>query len=63
MREEWSVGYKTRGEIKVAMGKANYACNDFNKALQVSIKNEDEGEGEDEGEDEGHTIAYQSHCD
>ena len=43
MREEWSVGYKTRGEIKVAMGKANYACNDFNKALQVSIKNEDEG--------------------
>lgn len=42
MREEWSVGYRTRGEIKVAMGKANYACEDFNKALQVSIKNEDE---------------------
>ena len=42
MREEWSVGYRIRGEIKVAMGKANYACEDFNKALQVSIKNEDE---------------------
>ena len=43
MREEWSAGYKLRGEIKVAMGKANYACEDFNKALQVSNKNEYEG--------------------
>ena len=43
MREEWSDGYKLRGEIKVAMGKANYACEDFNKALQVSNKNEYEG--------------------
>ena len=44
MREEWSVGYIIRGEIKVAMGKANYACKDFNKALQVSLNNENEGD-------------------
>ena len=43
MREEWSVGYRIRGEIKVAMGMANYACEDFNKALEVSNKNENEG--------------------
>jgi tetratricopeptide (TPR) repeat protein len=44
MREEWSVGYRIRGEIKVAMGKANYACEDFNKALEVSLNNENEGD-------------------
>lgn len=44
MREEWSIGYTIRGEIKVAMGKANYACEDFNKALEVSLNNENEGD-------------------
>jgi hypothetical protein len=31
------------------MGKTNYACDDFKKALQVSLKNENEG-GEDQQE-------------
>jgi len=46
MRQEWSVGYKTRGEIKLNMGEAysKYACDDFNLALEVSLKNENEDE-------------------
>ena len=49
MREEWSSGYIISGKIKLAMGKTNYACDDFKKALQVSLKNENEG-GEDQQE-------------
>jgi len=49
MREEWSLGYIISGKIKLAMGKTNYACDDFKKALQVSLKNENEG-GEDQQE-------------
>jgi hypothetical protein len=46
MRQEWSVGYKIRGEIKLNMGEAysKYACDDFNLALEVSLKNDDEDE-------------------
>jgi tetratricopeptide (TPR) repeat protein len=46
MRQEWSVGYKIRGEIKLNMGEAysKYACDDFNLALEVSLKNEKEPE-------------------
>ncbi len=46
MRQEWSVGYQIRGEIKLNMGEAysKYACDDFNLALEVSLKNDDEDE-------------------
>ena len=46
MRQEWSVGYQFRGEIKLNMGEAysKYACDDFNLALEVSLKNDDEDE-------------------
>lgn len=46
MSQEWSVGYKLRGEIKLNMGEAysKYACDDFNLALEVSLKNDDEDE-------------------
>ena len=46
MRQEWSVGYKLRGEIKLNLGGASnkYACEDFNLALEVSLKNDDEDE-------------------
>ena len=42
IRKEWSLGYVNSGKIKLAMGKTNYACDDFKKALQVSLKNENE---------------------
>ncbi len=40
--KEFSIGYVIRGEIKLKMGEnyKNYACDDFNLALQVSLKNE-----------------------
>lgn len=43
-RENWSVGYMVRGEIKLNLGGGNnkYACEDFNLALDVSLKNENE---------------------
>jgi len=46
MRQEWSVGYQTRGEIKLNMGEAysKYACDDFKLALEVSLKNDHEDE-------------------
>ncbi|MDA8572233.1 tetratricopeptide repeat protein [Flavobacteriaceae bacterium] len=43
-RKDWSVGYKVRGEIKLNLGGDNnkYACEDFNLALEVFLKNENE---------------------
>jgi tetratricopeptide (TPR) repeat protein len=49
IRKDWSRGYFISGKIKLAMGKTNYACDDFKKALQVSLKNENE-DGEDQKE-------------
>lgn len=44
LREDSSVGYRLRGEIKLNLGGSNskYACEDFNLALEVSLKNENE---------------------
>lgn len=44
--EDLSIGYKVRGEIKLNMGEAysEYACEDFNLALEICLKNEDENE-------------------
>ena len=46
LTEEWSSGYLTRGKIKLRMSDAysKYACGDFNLALEVSQKNENEDE-------------------
>mgnify|MGYP000580600594 FL=1 len=46
LTEEWSFGYLTRGQIKLRMSNAysKYACEDFNLALEVSQKNENENE-------------------
>ena len=44
--KEWSIGYKVRGEIKLRMSDvySKYACDDFNLALEISLKNENEDE-------------------
>lgn len=44
--EDLSIGYKIRGEAKLNMGDAysKYACEDFNLALEICLKNEDENE-------------------
>jgi len=35
-------GYKLRGEIKIAIGGSKSACEDFNKSLKFSLKDENE---------------------
>jgi|GEM_PF-2479993 len=46
LTDDFSLGYSFRGEIKLNMGEAykKYACEDFNLALQISLKNENEDE-------------------
>jgi len=46
LMKEWSIGYKVRGEIKLRMSDvySKYACDDFNLALEISLKNENEDE-------------------
>ena len=40
--EPW--GFKLRGEIKIAIGGSKSACEDFNKSLEFSLKDENEGD-------------------
>ena len=37
-------GFKLRGEIKIAIGGSKSACEDFNKSLEFSLKDENEGD-------------------